>query len=209
MRKSLLFGTAWDLWIGARASTLLWAVPVRAFAIYNTGQRKEIGGLPTFKHDDAGLKLEAGPVPVGSGKLSFQKFQLRLWRRSDDRLRRRGPLHRRLLQTGAHRACARHSLGSILSRATGVLEAVKKPALVVVSCRPGGRQSAVHLTPTGSAAPGERLVRSLCRCPAVICSVVRCELKLNWIQSDVPPRFPRKQRVPHEGGQSSCESLLW
>ena len=66
------YDSAWDLWIGLRANTVLARIPVRGFAIYNTGQRKELGGLPTFEHNDAALKLEAGPLPFGIGKLSFQ-----------------------------------------------------------------------------------------------------------------------------------------
>ncbi len=66
------YDSAWDLWIGLRAKTALLGMPVRGFAIYNTGQRQELGGLPRFEHNDAALKLELGPLPLGPGKVSFQ-----------------------------------------------------------------------------------------------------------------------------------------
>ena len=66
------YDSAWDLWIGLRANTMLGVIPARAFAIFNTGQREELGGLPRFEHDDAALKLELGPVPFGPGKVTFQ-----------------------------------------------------------------------------------------------------------------------------------------
>ncbi|MHC4404946.1 MAG: hypothetical protein ACYTG0_35310 [Planctomycetota bacterium] len=66
------YDSAWDLWIGLRASTVLLGIPARGFAIYNSGRREELGGLPRFEHDDAALKLELGPVSFGPGKVSFQ-----------------------------------------------------------------------------------------------------------------------------------------
>ena len=66
------YDSAWDAWFGVRGSTELAYVPLNAFAIYNPGQRKELGGAPTFTHEGVALKLEAGPVPIGYGKLSFQ-----------------------------------------------------------------------------------------------------------------------------------------
>jgi hypothetical protein len=47
-------------------------VPVNGFAIYNTGDREDFGNVPTFHHDGVALKLEAGPVPIGPGKVSTQ-----------------------------------------------------------------------------------------------------------------------------------------
>lgn len=66
------YDSAWDLWIGLRANTLLLGIPARGFAIYNTGQREELGALPRFEHNDVALKLELGPVSFGPGKVSFQ-----------------------------------------------------------------------------------------------------------------------------------------
>ena len=66
------YDSSWDVWIGLRASTQWWSIPINGFAIYNPGERKELGGGPTFVHRGAALKLEAGPVPLGAGKLSFQ-----------------------------------------------------------------------------------------------------------------------------------------
>ena len=66
------YASAWDVWIGVRARTKLMRVPINAFVIYNPGERKELGGAPTFKHWGTGLKLEAGPIAIGPGELSFQ-----------------------------------------------------------------------------------------------------------------------------------------
>ncbi len=66
------YDSAWDFWLGVRGNTVLWGIPTRAFAIYNRGQRDELGGASQFEHDDAALKLELGAVPFGRGKVSFQ-----------------------------------------------------------------------------------------------------------------------------------------
>lgn len=47
-------------------------VPVNAFFLYNPGQRKELGGLPTYNHHGFATKLETGPLPVGPGTWSVQ-----------------------------------------------------------------------------------------------------------------------------------------
>jgi hypothetical protein len=65
------YRSAWDVWLGARFRLGLPVVPINGFAIYNTGERDDITG-PTFQHDGVALKLEAGPVPVGPGKVSWQ-----------------------------------------------------------------------------------------------------------------------------------------
>jgi hypothetical protein len=66
------YDSAWDVWLGVRATTELGPIPLNMFGIYNTGQRKELGGLPTFSHDGAALKLEAGAIPFACGKFFFQ-----------------------------------------------------------------------------------------------------------------------------------------
>lgn len=76
------YDSAWDAWFGLRGTTVLWSLPVHAFALYNTGERHELGALPTFRHDDAALKLEIGPLPIGCGALSFQT----LYSTGDDNL---------------------------------------------------------------------------------------------------------------------------
>jgi hypothetical protein len=47
-------------------------IPVNGFAIYNMGEREDFGNPPLFRHDGVALKLEAGPAPVGPGKVSTQ-----------------------------------------------------------------------------------------------------------------------------------------
>jgi len=66
------YRSSWDLWMGLRANTLLGSVPIRGFAIYNTGERNDVGGTPRFHHDGVALKLEAGALTFGPGKLHFQ-----------------------------------------------------------------------------------------------------------------------------------------
>ena len=65
------YRSAWDVWIGARFRLDSSVVPINGFAIYNTGDRDDVSGT-TFQHDGIALKLEAGPVPVGPGKVSCQ-----------------------------------------------------------------------------------------------------------------------------------------
>ena len=65
------YDSAWDVWLGARVSTLVGRLPINGFAIYNSGQRNELAG-PDFTHDGVALKLETGPVGFGSGNLRFQ-----------------------------------------------------------------------------------------------------------------------------------------
>ena len=63
---------AWDVWLGARFRLGSAVVPINGFAIYNMGDREDVGPGPTFQHEGVALKLEAGPVPVGPGKVSCQ-----------------------------------------------------------------------------------------------------------------------------------------
>jgi hypothetical protein len=68
----LPYRSAWDVWLGARFRLDLPVVPINGFAIYNMGEREDFGNGPIFQHDGVALKLEAGPVPVGPGKVSWQ-----------------------------------------------------------------------------------------------------------------------------------------
>jgi len=63
---------AWDVWLGARFRLGSAVLPINGFAVYNMGQRQDLGGVPIFEHDGVGLKLEAGAVPAGPGKVSCQ-----------------------------------------------------------------------------------------------------------------------------------------
>jgi hypothetical protein len=63
---------AWDVWLGARFRLDSTCVPLNGFAIYNMGQREDFGPGPVFQHGGAALKLEAGPLQVGPGKVSCQ-----------------------------------------------------------------------------------------------------------------------------------------
>jgi hypothetical protein len=65
------YQSAWDVWIGARFRLDSAVMPINGFAIYNTGDRDDVGGS-RFQHDGVALKLEAGPIPVGPGKVSCQ-----------------------------------------------------------------------------------------------------------------------------------------
>jgi hypothetical protein len=65
------YDPAWDVWLGGRFRLAL-PVPINGFAIYNEGQRQDFGPAPTFHHDGIALKLEAGPVEIGPGKVSTQ-----------------------------------------------------------------------------------------------------------------------------------------
>ncbi|WP_460167216.1 hypothetical protein [Thermostilla marina] len=66
------YDESWDVWLGARTRFELWGFPLHAFALYNFGERRDSETLPLFQHDGVGLKLETGPVPVGSGAISAQ-----------------------------------------------------------------------------------------------------------------------------------------
>lgn len=66
------YRSAWDVWLGGRFRLGLPIVPINGFAIYNMGDREDYGNVPTFHHDGVALKLEAGPVPIGPGKVSTQ-----------------------------------------------------------------------------------------------------------------------------------------
>jgi hypothetical protein len=66
------YKSAWDVWLGGRFRLGLPIVPINGFAIYNMGEREDFGSGPTFQHDGVALKLEAGPVPIGPGKVSTQ-----------------------------------------------------------------------------------------------------------------------------------------
>jgi hypothetical protein len=68
---TMAYTSAWDVWLGGRFRLALPIVPVNGFAIYNVGERDD-GGAPTFHHEGTALKLEAGPVPIGPGKVSTQ-----------------------------------------------------------------------------------------------------------------------------------------
>ena len=65
------YDSATDVWLGMRYGTQVGGIPLRGFAIYNSGKRKT-GGAATFTHDGAALKLELGAIPIGCGELSFQ-----------------------------------------------------------------------------------------------------------------------------------------
>jgi hypothetical protein len=71
---SLPYDRAWDLWLGARAKTAVASIPLRGFAIYNSGQRKELGGTPDYSHDNVALKVALGAIPLPLGKVSFQSL---------------------------------------------------------------------------------------------------------------------------------------
>jgi hypothetical protein len=66
------YDSASDMWLGIRGSTALASIPLRAFAIYNSGNRKELGVAPDYSHDNVALKLEVPGVPLWVGDLSFQ-----------------------------------------------------------------------------------------------------------------------------------------
>jgi hypothetical protein len=63
---------AWDVWLGGRYRLGSLPVPVNGFAIFNIGDRQDLRNVPVFRHEGVGLKLEAGPLPVGLGKVSAQ-----------------------------------------------------------------------------------------------------------------------------------------
>ncbi len=65
------YDSAWDVWVGVRGGTMLGRIPVSAFALYNNGQRDDIGAT-TFEHHGTALKFEAGRIPFRCGALSFQ-----------------------------------------------------------------------------------------------------------------------------------------
>ena len=65
------YRSAWDVWIGARFRLGLPVAPINGFAIYNMGERDDVSGA-TFEHNGVALKLEAGPMEVGPGKVSCQ-----------------------------------------------------------------------------------------------------------------------------------------
>ena len=65
------YKSAWDVWLGARFRLDLPIVPINGFAVYNMGEREDFGA-PIFQHDGVALKLEAGAVPIGPGKVSCQ-----------------------------------------------------------------------------------------------------------------------------------------
>jgi hypothetical protein len=66
------YRSAWDVWLGARYRLGLPVLPINGFAIYNMGEREDFGNTPTFQHDGVALKLEAGALQVGPGKVSWQ-----------------------------------------------------------------------------------------------------------------------------------------
>jgi len=66
------YASAWDTWLGVRATTTLAGLPVHAFVMYNAGEREELAGPPALSHDDAAAKLELGAIPIGPGAVSFQ-----------------------------------------------------------------------------------------------------------------------------------------
>jgi len=66
------YQSAWDVWLGGRFRLGSPVVPINGFAIVNMGQRQDLGNVPTFNHEGVDMKLEAGPVPVGPGKVSWQ-----------------------------------------------------------------------------------------------------------------------------------------
>lgn len=66
------YRSAWDVRLGARFRLDLPLAPLNGFAIYNQGERVDLGNQPTFHHDGVALKLEAGPLAVGRGKVSTQ-----------------------------------------------------------------------------------------------------------------------------------------
>jgi hypothetical protein len=67
------YKSAWDAWFGVRGKTvLLDTLPVNAFAILNTGERKDVYNETVFRHTGYAGKFEVGPLPLGPGKLSAQ-----------------------------------------------------------------------------------------------------------------------------------------
>jgi hypothetical protein len=67
------YRSAYDVWLGVRGKTVvLNDVPLNAFAILNTGERKDQFGATVFRHTGWAGKFEAGPLPLGPGKLSAQ-----------------------------------------------------------------------------------------------------------------------------------------
>lgn len=66
------YRSSWDLWVGARAATCFGDfLPVNGFVLYNGGQREDLDGS-IFRHNGMAVKLEAGPLEIGPGKLSAQ-----------------------------------------------------------------------------------------------------------------------------------------
>lgn len=63
---------AWDVWWGLRGTLPTPLVPLHGFAIYNVGQRNELGGAPDFRHQGFAAKLATGSQRLGCGKLRFQ-----------------------------------------------------------------------------------------------------------------------------------------
>ncbi|RMG33500.1 MAG: hypothetical protein D6725_15530 [Planctomycetota bacterium] len=66
------YDKSWDVWMGLRGTWQTAAVPLHVFGIFNFGARKELGGLPDFRHHGFAAKLALGPVPFWFGRLRFQ-----------------------------------------------------------------------------------------------------------------------------------------
>jgi hypothetical protein len=66
------YKSAYDVWLGVRGKTVLGVVPVNGFFLYNFGDRTDAAGAVVLKHNGFAAKAEAGPLPLGPGKLSAQ-----------------------------------------------------------------------------------------------------------------------------------------
>jgi hypothetical protein len=55
-----------------RGKTVVGELPVNGFFLYNFGDRTDATGAVVFKHNGFAAKAEAGPLPLGPGKLSAQ-----------------------------------------------------------------------------------------------------------------------------------------
>lgn len=66
------YASAWDVWLGVYGGRCIGPIPLNAFFLYNPGQRRELGGLPTYTHHGFATKLETGPLPIGPGTWSVQ-----------------------------------------------------------------------------------------------------------------------------------------
>lgn len=66
------YNSAWDIWVGGRASGGPENLPLSAFAILNYGHREEIGDVADFSHLGWAARVGAGPIPALFGKFSTQ-----------------------------------------------------------------------------------------------------------------------------------------
>lgn len=66
------YDSSWDMWWGLRGTLPMPLVPLHGFAIYNVGQRNELGGAPDFRHQGFAAKLATGPHFCWGGELRLQ-----------------------------------------------------------------------------------------------------------------------------------------